>query len=99
MIGDGDFEPILAFLGRVDRAFLGAYIDATDVPLLPKSIHVALLEELAALTAGEYADEPDANLRQEILLGYYDSPVGIFCRYLETAIEPDVGIYVEGDPR
>lgn len=96
--GDGSFEPTAAFLARVDRAFWAAYIRAAAVPLVPTPLDAAL-EDAAALTAEEFADEPDADLRGEVLPSYYGTPVGLFCRYLGTAADPEVGFWLEDRPR
>ncbi|MDZ7701998.1 MAG: hypothetical protein U5J98_07965 [Halobacteriales archaeon] len=94
--GDASFEPTEPFLGRVDRAFRAAYIAASEVPLVPEPLDVAL-EDAAALTAEEYAGRADADLRGEVLPAYDRTLVGLFCRYLEDA--PDVGIWLADDPR
>lgn len=96
--GDASFEPTRAFLDRVDRAFRAAYIHSAEVPLVPEPLDAAL-EDVAALTAEEYADEPDADLRGEVLPAYYGTLVGLFCRYLETAPDAEVGIWLEDEPR
>lgn len=95
---DGSFEPTRAFLERIDRAFRAAYIQAAEVPLLPEPLAVAL-EDAAALTAEAYAEEPDADFRDEVLPSYYGTLVGLFCRYLETGADPEVGFWLVDGPR
>lgn len=95
---DASFQPTTAFLDRVDHAFRAAYIGTADVPLVPEPLDTAL-EDAAALTAEEYADDPEADLREEVLPTYYATLVGLFCTYLETAPEAAVGMWLEHDPR
>lgn len=94
--GDAEFEPTVEFLARIDRAFRSAYIQAAEVPLVPEPLDAALADA-TALTAEAYAEEPDADLRGEVLPAFYATLVGLFCTYLETATADGVGIWVDGE--
>lgn len=95
---DASFVPTTAFLERVDRAFRTVYIQAAEVPLIPEPLDAAL-EDAGELTAEAYAEEPDTDLRGEVLPSYYGTLVGLFCRYLEIGADPEVGFWQVDGPR
>lgn len=94
--GDGEFEPTDAFVDRIERAFRTAYRRAADAPEVADPLDAAV-EDAAALTAEAYVDDPDADLRRDVLPSFYATLVGLFCRYIEQAWDGDFDVWLVGE--
>ena len=82
LVADGwdTFEPTARFLDRLADAFTRAYLTATDAYELPP--HVAAAVDDARVWVGvEFADDPDADLRGEVIPAFYRHAAGFHCAY------------------
>jgi hypothetical protein len=77
---DGGFEPTPAFFDRLESAFLWAYLGSVDEPGVPDHV-AAAVDDAKAATAAAFADRPDADLRTEVIPGFYRRVAGYHCRY------------------
>ncbi|MFB6233118.1 MAG: hypothetical protein ABEH61_02550 [Haloarculaceae archaeon] len=80
--GDGipAFEPTEAFFGRIETAFLWAYLGSTEDRGVPQHVEAALTDA-RALTHEEFSDRQDADLRTEVLPAFYRRFAGFHCAY------------------
>ena len=84
LVSDGwdTFEPTERFLDRLADAFTRSYLTATDAYELPS--HVAAAVDDARVWVGvEFAEEPDADLRGEVIPAFYRHAAGFHCAYRE----------------
>jgi len=84
LVADGwdAFEPTERFLDRLADAFKRAYLTAADAYEPPP--HVAAAVDDARVWVGvEFADEPDADLRREVIPAFYRHAAGFHCAYRE----------------
>ena len=74
------FEPTERFLDRLADAFTRAYLTVTDAYEPPP--HVAAAIDDARVWVGvEFADDPDADLRGEVIPAFYRHAAGFHCAY------------------
>jgi hypothetical protein len=82
LVADGDdaFEPTERFLDRLADAFTRAYLTATDAYELPPHV-AAAVDDARVWIGAEFADEPDADLRGEVIPAFYRHAAGFHCAY------------------
>lgn len=85
-------EPTGAFVEQVATAFRRAFIHEAKVPLVPEPVTHAI-EYATDRLAHRLLDDPDADLRTEILPAFYQNVAGAYCAHLAAGGDPgDVGI-------
>ena len=82
LVADGDdaFEPTDRFLDRLADAFTRAYLTVTDEYELPPHV-AAAVDDARVRVGGEFADDPDADLRVEVIPAFYRHAAGFHCLY------------------
>jgi len=78
--GDDAFEPTERFFDRLADAFARTYLTATDAYELPPHV-AAAVDDARAWAAVEFADDPDADLRGEVIPAFYRHAAGFHCAY------------------
>jgi hypothetical protein len=76
----GTFESTDAFYGRLDSAFLWAYLSVTNGTEVPDHVQ-ASLDDAIAMTREAFDDSPDSDLRTEVLPTFYQQLAGFHCSY------------------
>ncbi|MDY6818113.1 MAG: hypothetical protein SVG88_05565 [Halobacteriales archaeon] len=95
--GDRTPEPSPVYADRIANAFRKAFIQSADVPLVPEPVDAAI-EEASDLLVHRILDNPDADLRTELLPAFYRTVARTYCAYLEAGGEPgEVGIWYDQD--
>lgn len=65
-----DYAPTGAFFERLEEAFLWAYLGAVAEPGVPAPIEAAI-DDAKVLTRAEFEDDPDADLRTDVVPAFY----------------------------
>ena len=78
--GQPTFEPTAAFFDTLESAFIWAYIGTIDEPGVPPHVEAAI-EDARAFTRREFADDPDAALRTDVIPTFYQQVAGFHCAY------------------
>ncbi len=78
--GEAEFAPTESFFDRLEAAFVWSYFAATDERDVPDHV-AAAIDDARARTLETFADEPDADLRTEVLPAFYQQVAGFHCRY------------------
>ncbi|WP_018256113.1 hypothetical protein [Halomicrobium katesii] len=78
--GRETFEPTAAFYDSLESAFLWAYLGSVDEAGVPDHVEAAI-DDARAVTADEFADRPDADLRTEVVPTFYQQVAGFHCEY------------------
>lgn len=81
MVADGEdsFEPTERFLDRLADAFARASLTATDASELPPHVEAAV-DDARVWVEAEFAADPDADLRGEVIPAFYRQPPGSTAR-------------------
>ena len=88
--------PDVAFADRVATAFRRAYIRTATVPLVPEPVDAAV-DGATDVVVHRVLDDPDADLRTEILPAFYRAVAGAYCAHLAAGGDPgEVGIWYGG---
>lgn len=74
------FEPTGAFFDRLTEAFTWAYLGSVEEAGVPPHVELAI-EDARALTLEAFVDDPDADLRTEVLPAFYGRVAGFHCLY------------------
>ncbi|MFB6297421.1 MAG: hypothetical protein ABEH56_02755 [Salinirussus sp.] len=74
------FEPTEAFFGRLESAFLWAYMGSAAENDVPPHVRAAI-DDARVLTAEEFDGRPDADLRTDVLPAFYRRVAGFHCAY------------------
>jgi hypothetical protein len=74
------FEPTGAFFHRLADAFRWAYLGSVTEAGIPPHVDLAV-EDARELTLEEFRDDPDADLRTEVLPAFYARVAGFHCVY------------------
>lgn len=77
---DTSFSPTEAFFDRLESAFTWAYLGSVDEPGVPSHVELAI-EDARELTREEFANEPDADLRTDVIPAFYRRVAGFHCHY------------------
>ncbi|EMA07709.1 hypothetical protein SAMN05443574_10692 [Haloarcula vallismortis] len=78
--GEPTFEPTAAFFDTLEAAFIWAYIGTIDEPGVPPHVEAAI-EDARAFTRREFANDPDADLRTDVIPTFYQQVAGFHCAY------------------
>ncbi|MFB6299014.1 MAG: hypothetical protein ABEH65_02000 [Halobacteriales archaeon] len=93
--GDRTVKPTPVYADRIGNAFRKAFIQSTDVPLVPDPVDAAV-DEASDLLVHRILDDPDADLRTEILPSFYRLVARTYCAYLDAGGEPgEVGVWFD----
>jgi hypothetical protein len=74
------FEPTASFFDGLESAFLWSYLETVDGTNVPDHVEAAIMDA-RAFTAEEFADQPDADLRTDVLPTFYRYAAGFHCAY------------------
>lgn len=77
---DPTFEPTEAFFDRLATAFRWAALATFDTADVPDHVEAAI-DDARVFTAREFADDPDADLRTEVVPAFYQRAAGFHCAY------------------
>jgi hypothetical protein len=83
--GRAEFAPTASFYDALTSAFLWAYLGTADETGVPEHVQVAI-EDARIVTAGEFADRPNADLRTDVLTTFYTQVAGYHCAYRADGI-------------
>lgn len=75
-----DYAPTAAFFDRLEEAFLWAYLGSVEEAGVPAHVEAAV-DDAKALTRAEFADEPDADLRTDVVPAFYRRAASFHCAY------------------
>jgi hypothetical protein len=78
--GAPPFEPTTAFFDTLSAAFIWAYIATVDEPGVPPHVEAAI-EDARAFTRQAFAEDPDADLRTDVIPTFYQQVAGFHCAY------------------
>jgi hypothetical protein len=81
------FSPTESFFDALESAFIWAYLGSVEENGVPDHVAVAL-DDARAVTAEEFADRPDADLRTDVLPTFYRHAAGFHCAYRESSTRP-----------
>ena len=94
-MGHREPEPSDEFTESVARAFRQAYARTATVPIVPDPVDAAI-DEATDTLAHRVLDDPDADLRTEVLPSFYRSVTNTYCAHLDAGGDPgSVGIWFE----
>jgi hypothetical protein len=74
------FEPTETFFERLESAFVWTYLGTVDATGVPDHV-MAAVEDARALTREEFTDQPDADLRTDVVPAFYRRVAGFHCAY------------------
>lgn len=74
------FEPTESFFETLASAFIWAYLGEVDEPGVPQHVEAAV-DDARVLTFEEFRDDPDADLRTEVVPAFYRRVAGFHCAY------------------
>jgi hypothetical protein len=74
------FAPTEAFFDRLESAFVWTYLGTVDATGVPDHV-MAAVEDARALTREEFTDQPDADLRTEVVPAFYRRIADFHCIY------------------
>jgi len=77
-----EFAPTESFFDALESAFIWAYLDSVDGNAVPDHVEAAI-DDARAMTAQEFAEQPDADLRTDVLPTFYTHAAGFHCAYRE----------------
>jgi hypothetical protein len=77
---DPTFRPTPGFFDRIEEAFTWAYLRSTDETGLPPHV-AAALADAKSLTAAEFEERPEADLRTDVLPAFYQRLASFHCTY------------------
>lgn len=76
------FAPTAEFYDALESAFLWTYLAAADETDVPGHVETAI-DDALAVTAAEFDDRADADLRTEVVPTFYRQVAGFHCVYRE----------------
>jgi hypothetical protein len=77
---DVEYEPTESFFDRLAAAFTWAYLGSVEEPGVPAHVEAAI-DDARVATAEEFADDPGADLRTEVLPAFYRWVADYHCAY------------------
>jgi hypothetical protein len=80
--GTPTFEPTESFFDALESAFIWAYLGTVEANNVPDQVEAAI-DDARALTAEEFSDRPDADVRTSILPTFYRHAAEFHCAYRE----------------
>lgn len=82
LVGAGrtEFEPTESFFDALESAFIWAYLGTARETEIPDHVEAAI-DDARAHTAAEFADRPDADLRTDVIPGFYRHLAEFHCTY------------------
>ena len=78
--GLGSFDPTERYFDQLESAFLWSYIGLTDENGIPPHVEAAI-DDGRALTYEAFREQPDADLRTDVLPAFYQQVAGFHCLY------------------
>jgi len=78
-----EFEPTASFFDALESAFVWTYLGTVEENGMPDHVEAAI-DDARALTAEEFAERPDADLRTEVIPTFYRYAAGFHCAYREN---------------
>lgn len=82
-VGELAFELTEAFFDRLEEAFIWAYLGSVDQNGIPEHVSLAI-EDAKAVTFEQFSEQPDADLRNDVVPAFYQQVAGFHCAYRET---------------
>jgi hypothetical protein len=82
-LGSGDideFEPTDEFFDALESAFIWAYLGTVEETGIPDHVEAAITDA-RAFTRTEFEDQPDADLRTDVVPAFYSYAAGFHCEY------------------
>jgi len=76
------FEPTESCFDALESAFIWAYLGTTRESEIPEHVGAAI-DDARALTAEEFADRPNADLRTDVIPAFYRHLADFHCAYRE----------------
>ena len=80
---DGDrtaFEPTVSFYDALESAFMWAYLGTVEEAGIPPHVEAAI-DDARAFTEEDFADDPEADLRTDVIPTLYQYAAGFHCAY------------------
>lgn len=74
------FDPSETFFDKLESAFIWAYLGSGEETGVPEHVELAI-DDARALTHEEYADQPGADLRTEVIPTFYRHVADFHCLY------------------
>ena len=74
------FEPTESFFDAVESAFIWAYLGTVGENGVPEHVEAAI-DDARALTAEQFQNRPDADLRTDVLPTFYQNLADFHCVY------------------
>lgn len=78
--GRREFTPTETFFDRLETAFIWAYLGSVDETGIPSHVEMAI-HDARARTMEEFEEQPDANLRTDVIPSFYSRVAGFHCIY------------------
>ncbi|MEF8813049.1 MAG: hypothetical protein V5A55_04440 [Halovenus sp.] len=75
-----EYEPTESFFDALESAFIWAYLGTVEENGIPEHVEAAI-DDARALTAEEFEDRPDADLRTEVVQTFYAHVSSFHCAY------------------
>jgi len=75
-----EFVPEESFFDALESAFIWAYLETVEDNGVPDHVEAAI-DDAKAVTAAEFADRPDADLRTDVVQTFYGNVAGFHCAY------------------
>jgi hypothetical protein len=79
---DTEYAPTESCFDALESAFLWAYLGSVEATAVPEHVQAAI-DDARALTAEEFAEQPDADLRTDVVPTFYSYAAGFHCAYRE----------------
>jgi hypothetical protein len=80
--GVAQFSPTEEFFDHLVDSFRRIYLLSAEEGAVPDHV-AAAIDDARVWTAKEYADEPEADLREEVLPTFYQQAAAFHCQYRE----------------
>lgn len=77
-----EYQPTGSFFDALESAFIWAYLGATEDRGVPEHV-AAAIDDARAHTKAELDDQPDADLRTEVVPTFYQHLADFHCAYRE----------------
>lgn len=93
-LAEDGFEPTPAFADALGRVLRDASVSSAAVPIVPEPIEAAIGDAVAA-TMHEFLEDPDADLRTEVLPHFAGVMARAHCRYAHLADGNGPGVHFD----
>jgi len=86
--GVEEFEPTPSFFDALESAFMWAYLGSVDGNDIPDHVEAAI-DDARVFTAEDFEDQPDADLRTDVVSTFYRYAAGFHCAYRDEVRSVD----------